>query len=112
MFFYRSPQEYITQIGQYLMTLPQHLEPYMTEENPALARAFQERLFPYCSGVVESVDQNPADFLLACTARATCDTYQSVILKIQNVSHNSSKQLATDVGTNRRRFFGRFRNVS
>ena len=38
-----SPQEYITQIGQYLMTLPQHLEPYMTNENPALARAFQVR---------------------------------------------------------------------
>ena len=36
-----SPQEYITQIGQYLMTLPQHLEPYMTNENPALSRAFQ-----------------------------------------------------------------------
>ena len=36
-----SPQEYITQIGQYLMTLPQHLEPYMTNENPSLSRAFQ-----------------------------------------------------------------------
>lgn len=36
-----SPQEYITQIGQYLMTLPQHLEPYMTDENPSLSRAFQ-----------------------------------------------------------------------
>ena len=36
-----SPQEYITQIGQYLMTLPQHLEPYMTSENPSLSRAFQ-----------------------------------------------------------------------
>ena len=38
-----SPQEYITQIGQYLMTLPQHLEPYITNENPALTRAFQVR---------------------------------------------------------------------
>ncbi len=36
-----SPQEYITQIGQYLMTLPQHLEPYMTDDNPSLSRAFQ-----------------------------------------------------------------------
>ena len=25
-----SPQEYITQTGEYLMTLPQHLEPYMS----------------------------------------------------------------------------------
>lgn len=36
-----SPQEYITQIGQYLMTLPQHLEPYMTHDNPALSRALK-----------------------------------------------------------------------
>ena len=40
-----SPQEYITQIGQYLMTLPQHLEPYMTNENVALTRAFQVNQF-------------------------------------------------------------------
>lgn len=40
-----SPQEYITQIGQYLMTMPQHLEPYMTNDNPALSRALQVILF-------------------------------------------------------------------
>lgn len=40
-----TPQEYITQIGQYLMTLPQHLEPYMTNENPALSRALAVRSF-------------------------------------------------------------------
>ena len=27
-----SPQEYITQTGEYLMTLPQHLEPFMSGE--------------------------------------------------------------------------------
>ena len=42
-----SPQEYITQIGQYLMTMPQHLEPYMTNDNPALSRALQVILFFY-----------------------------------------------------------------
>ncbi|GBP52735.1 Conserved oligomeric Golgi complex subunit 7 [Eumeta japonica] len=30
--FALSPQEYITVVGQYLMTLPQHLEPHMTEK--------------------------------------------------------------------------------
>eukprot|EP00095_Tigriopus_kingsejongensis_P003579 maker-scaffold140_size315649-snap-gene-2.23 protein:Tk03579 transcript:maker-scaffold140_size315649-snap-gene-2.23-mRNA-1 annotation:"conserved oligomeric golgi complex subunit 7" len=92
-----SPQEYITQIGQYLMTLPQHLEPYMTNENPALARTFQERVFPYCSGIGENSEQNPADFILACIANASCDTYQGVILKIPTLSTNSNKQLACDV---------------
>ena len=42
-----SPQEYITQIGQYLMTLPQHLEPYMTNENVSLSRALQVLFFLY-----------------------------------------------------------------
>ncbi|XP_059098482.1 conserved oligomeric Golgi complex subunit 7-like [Tigriopus californicus] len=92
-----SPHEYITQIGQYLMTLPQHLEPYMTNENPALARAFQERVFPYCSGIGENCEQNPADFILACITQASCDTYQGVILKIPTLSTNSTKQLACDV---------------
>ena len=55
-------------------------------------------MFPYCSGVIEIGDNNPADFLLACTTRATCDAYQSVILKIQRLSVNSTKQLTTDIG--------------
>ena len=36
-----APQEYITKVGQYLMTLPQHLEPYMTNDNLGLTRALQ-----------------------------------------------------------------------
>ena len=36
-----SPGEYITCVGEYLMTLPQHLEPYMSQDNAALCRAFR-----------------------------------------------------------------------
>lgn len=106
-----SPQEYITQIGQYLMTLPQHLEPYMTSENPALARALQERVFPYCAGVSSTGNvtggeegdsheehNTPADFLLSCVARATCQTYQEHMLRIPQLTNNSTKQLYTDIG--------------
>jgi len=100
-----SPQEYITQIGQYLMTLPQHLEPYMTSENPSLSRAFQERVFPFCVGGIssrsketENDSNTPADFLLSCIAKATCHTYQDHILKIPSLSINSTKQLYTDIG--------------
>ncbi len=92
-----SPQEYITQIGQYLMTLPQHLEPYMTNDNPALSRAFQERVFPYCSGLLETEGQNPADFILSCVAKASCETYQAVILRIPTLTVNSTRQLTTDI---------------
>ena len=75
---------------------------------------FQERVFPYCSGVatVSSLSEDttnneasldlqhntPADFLLACIARATCQYYQDVIIKIPEVSSNSAKQLYTDIG--------------
>uniref|UniRef100_A0A1B0D1I4 Conserved oligomeric Golgi complex subunit 7 n=1 Tax=Phlebotomus papatasi TaxID=29031 RepID=A0A1B0D1I4_PHLPP len=31
-----APQEYITQVGQYLMTLPQHLEPFLLSPSDAL----------------------------------------------------------------------------
>ena len=95
------PQEYITQIGQYLMTLPQHLEPYMSHDNPALDRAFRERVFPYCGGHTKdgSVEaETPADFLLNCIATATCQVYQDNILKIPEVSANSAKQLHVDIG--------------
>ena len=110
-----APQEYITKVGQYLMTLPQHLEPYMTHDNLGLARALQERVFPFCSGVAtvsatceEPSDlegtaellhqQTPADFILSCIARATCQNYQEAILKIPVISTNSTKQLYTDIG--------------
>ena len=103
-----APQEYITKIGQYLMTLPQHLEPYMTHDNHALSRALQERVFPYCTGVAtitskvgDATDfqQNtPADYLLSCISRATCQFYLEAILKIPEVSANAAKQLYTDIG--------------
>ena len=79
-----------------------------------LKNSFQERVFPYCSGIatVSSLSDDttsneatldlqhntPADFLLACIARATCQYYQDVIIKIPEVSSNSAKQLYTDIG--------------
>ena len=40
----------------------------------------------------------PADFLLSCIAKATCQTYQDHIFKIPALSINSTKQLYTDIG--------------
>ena len=39
--FSLSPSEYITCVGEYLMTLPQHLEPVMSVDSPALVRALR-----------------------------------------------------------------------
>ncbi len=59
----------------------------------------QERVFPYCSGLTETEGQlNPADFLLSCVARATCEAYQASLLGIPTLTANSAKQLATDIG--------------
>ena len=49
------------------MTLPQHLEPYMSPDNTQLSRAFREAVFPGSSGKTEG--ESPADFLLGCIAR-------------------------------------------
>jgi len=91
-----SPQEYITQIGEYLMTLPQHLEPYMSPDNTQLSRAFREAVFPGSSGKTEG--ESPADFLLGCIARSTCSNYLSYILKVPSLTPNSARQLAVDIG--------------
>ncbi len=37
----------LLQIGQYVMTLPQQLEPFTTQENPALEKALQVGKLPY-----------------------------------------------------------------
>ena len=85
---------------------------------------FKERVFPHCSGVatagaanIQSTDKDfdsedlsaettdgmnhqstPADFLLSCIAHATCHQYQEAILKVPELSPNSTKQLYTDIG--------------
>ena len=38
---------YLCQIGQYVMTLPQQLEPFTTHENPALEKALKAGRLPY-----------------------------------------------------------------
>ena len=77
-------------------------------------------MFPYSSGATPAVpaaasdaeggsggpsgpsggdlSANPADFILSCVSRATCDNYQATVLKIGRLSANSTKQLATDIG--------------
>jgi len=92
-----SPSEYITCIGEYLMTLPQHLEPYMSQDNSALNRAFRESVFPGSSDTSGSIQQSPADFLLGCISSSTCTSYYSYMSSITSMTINSSRQLAVDI---------------
>jgi hypothetical protein len=40
----------------------------------------------------------PADFILSCIARATCQHFQEQILSIPKLTPNSTKQLYVDIG--------------
>ncbi|KAJ9592818.1 hypothetical protein L9F63_015509, partial [Diploptera punctata] len=91
-----APQEYITQIGQYLMTLPQHLEPFLLQENPSLTLALQVADAEYGMLSAES-EGGFADILLGIIARGTCQTYCDNILGICELGPSACKQLATDI---------------
>ncbi|XP_038221012.1 conserved oligomeric Golgi complex subunit 7 [Zerene cesonia] len=70
--FALSPQEYITEIGQYLMTLPQHLELHLSEK------------------------QAPWQFLAeVCTY--TCEMYAEKIINIRNMDPLGTKRCLTDI---------------
>ena len=96
--FSLSPSEYISCVGEYLMTLPQHLDPVMSEESPALVTALRLAVFPGCPDSVTAASlQSPADFLLGCLSSSTCSTYLSYIASIPALNPGSAKQLAVDI---------------
>ncbi|XP_031170903.1 conserved oligomeric Golgi complex subunit 7 [Sander lucioperca] len=97
--FSLSPQEYITNIGQYLMSLPLHLEPFVTQEDPALEMALHAGKLPFPPEQGDDLPEldNTADYWLGSIARATMQTYCDAILLIPQLNIHSTKQLATDI---------------
>ncbi|XP_074520016.1 conserved oligomeric Golgi complex subunit 7 [Halichoeres trimaculatus] len=97
--FSLSPQEYITNIGQYLMSLPLHLEPFVTQEDPALEMALHAGKLPFPPEQGDDLPEldNTADYWLGSIARATMQTYCDAILLIPQLGPHSTKQLATDI---------------
>ncbi|XP_017783413.1 PREDICTED: conserved oligomeric Golgi complex subunit 7 [Nicrophorus vespilloides] len=91
-----SPQEYITQIGQYLMTLPQHLEPFLFRENPSLNCALKAADAEY-SNSDEEGEGAMANIFLSIVARGTCQGYSDRILSIFELNQPASRQLAHDI---------------
>lgn len=97
--FSLTPLEYISNIGQYLMSLPLNLEPFVTQEDSALELALHAGKLPFPP---EQGDEPPeldnmADHWLGSLARATMQTYCDVILQIPELTPHSTKQLATDI---------------
>ncbi|XP_005188405.1 conserved oligomeric Golgi complex subunit 7 [Musca domestica] len=86
-----APQESITQIGQYLLTLPQHLEPLLLSPSTLLKQALEMCHIKYAQAIPS------ADILLSLVVAQCCVLYQSQILQIKSLSNASSKQLAVDI---------------
>uniref|UniRef100_A0A8C8VIQ3 Conserved oligomeric Golgi complex subunit 7 n=1 Tax=Pelusios castaneus TaxID=367368 RepID=A0A8C8VIQ3_9SAUR len=97
--FSLTPLEYISNIGQYIMSLPLHLEPFVIQEDSALEVALHAGKLPYPPEQGEELPEldNVADYWLGSIARATMQTYCEVILHIPELTLHSAKQLATDM---------------
>ncbi|XP_005105726.1 conserved oligomeric Golgi complex subunit 7 [Aplysia californica] len=93
--FSLSPQEYITKVGQYLMTLPQHLDPFTLQESPALITALKHGRLPYTNH--QELPEHLADIWLESVAMGTMHTYTEEILKIPYATPHGCKQLITDI---------------
>ncbi|XP_007903979.1 conserved oligomeric Golgi complex subunit 7 isoform X1 [Callorhinchus milii] len=97
--FSLSPLEYISNIGQYIMSLPLHLEPFVTQEDPGLELALHAGKLPYPPEQGDELPEldNVADYWLGSIARATMHTYCESILQIPELTPHSTKQLVTDL---------------
>lgn len=91
--FSLSPLEYITQIGEHLLTLPQQLEPFVDAGPMAI------RPEVFAKAGVKPPDQQLefAAQWLSLVSEGTMSYYYDRILAIPYLTHEGGNQLATDV---------------
>ena len=103
-----SPSERATHIGQYLMTLPQHLEPFagvdmeQRSEGRALDVALKAGRLPFPPKPGESENQeleldNMSDQWLGSVVRATEHTYVEAVSQISKLNSQMARQLVADL---------------
>jgi len=92
-----APQEYITKIGQYLLTLPQNFEPFTMQDNANLIVALHKGKLPYLD--VKDLSDDITTCWLDSIANATAITFTDEILNMQQqtISVNSQRQLIIDI---------------
>ncbi|XP_077983120.1 conserved oligomeric Golgi complex subunit 7-like [Glandiceps talaboti] len=95
--FSMSPMEYITKIGQYLMTLPQQLESFTTQDNTALEKALQNGKLPFPDAQGAHEEETVVDQWIGAIARATMHQYVEQIVMISQLTVQGTKQLTTDI---------------
>ncbi|EDW58366.1 conserved oligomeric Golgi complex subunit 7 [Drosophila virilis] len=86
-----APQEGITQIGQYLLTLPQHLEPLLLAPSALLKQALELCNIKYTQAMP------CADVLLSLVVEQCCVMYQAQILQIKSLPASDATQLSVDI---------------
>lgn len=86
-----TPHEYITEIGQFLLTLPQNLEPLLLNPAKPLKLALEMSDPSYKENIPS------ADVLLSLVADETCALYQEKVMQVSVIGDGGSKQLATDI---------------
>lgn len=104
--FSLSPTEYATTVGQYLMTLPQHLEPLSAgfsegsgNDYSAMETALHTAKLPFSmeEDAQKSEIDNMADKWLTSLVKATEHTYLEACLQIPSLSVHAARQLAVDL---------------
>ena len=83
------------QIGEHLITLPQHLEPFLSQENTALNAVLQ-----VISSDLEKVSVDKGNYpnvLLTLVAQGTCQAYSDQILNVRELNTSAVRQLAADI---------------
>ncbi|KAL7729160.1 hypothetical protein ACLKA6_009625 [Drosophila palustris] len=86
-----APQESITQIGQYLLTLPQHLEPLLLSPSALLKQALELCNIKYTQAIP------CADVLLSLVVEQCCVLYQAQIMQIKSLPASCATQLSVDI---------------
>jgi hypothetical protein len=89
--FSLTPGTYVTEIGQFLLTLPQHLEPFLLHPGKSLKIALELSDENYKDNIPS------ADVLLAIIVDECCAVYQNKIIQIDSIGDEDARQLATDI---------------
>jgi len=111
------PSEYITQIGEHLMLLPQNLDPFIAEGS-SLSYAFYQSGEEYVPTlnmlktiVIDSImneikrifliysdARSSVDYILSNLCHQVCEAYSERILRISYLTDGQAKQLGQDIG--------------
>ena len=78
------------------MTLPQHLEPFLSQENVALNSVLE--IIAKETEHISSDKGTYANVLLMLVAHGTCQVYSDQILNIRELNLSAVRQLAADLG--------------